>query len=201
MDDLERYELDHGDHLLLGRVPDELADVDFEALWRLHPAKQPRIEKYNTEIPRWQQAYGRDYYFSGQNNPALPIPPELLPYLHWCRSSIGPWFNSLLLNWYDSDLKHYIGRHRDSTTGLVVNSPIVTVSLGSPRAFRVRKGGGEEKWDIEVGNGSVVVIPWETNRRYTHEVPTLASKYEGRRVSITMRAFNDSDRTTAPIQD
>ena len=189
MGDLERYELDHGDYLLLGRLPQELTGLDFEGIWDLHPAEYPRIERHNTLLPRWQQAYGRDYFFSGQTSEALDIPEALMPFLRWSHQALAPWFNSMLLNWYDAEEGHYIGRHRDSTSGLVVTSPIVTLSLGSSRAFRVRKGGGEDKWDIEVTHGAVVVIPWETNRRYTHEVPALPSRYDGRRISITLRAF------------
>ena len=42
--------------------------------------------------------------------------------------------------------------------------------------------------DLEVDNGDVVVIPWDTNKKFTHEVPYLG-KYPGKRISITARAF------------
>ena len=35
-------------------------------------------------------------------------------------------------------LDHYIGAHRDSTASMIEGVPIVTVSLGEERAFRLR---------------------------------------------------------------
>ena len=62
-------------------------------------------------IPRWQQAYGADYHFSGQTNKAMPVPPILAPLQAWAQDAIDPRINGLLVNWYDADLKHYIGAH------------------------------------------------------------------------------------------
>ena len=63
---------------------------------------------------------------------------ELLPVLEWSRSEIHDGLNGVLLNWYDGTLGHYIGKHRDSTTNMVSGTPIVTVSLGEARVFRLR---------------------------------------------------------------
>jgi hypothetical protein len=43
-------------------------------IWELHPAEFPEITIHGrlVRIPRWQQAYGRDYRFSGRVNRALP---------------------------------------------------------------------------------------------------------------------------------
>jgi alkylated DNA repair dioxygenase AlkB len=196
LSDLRSVDLDEELKVWVGRLPLELCSPDlFEPLWELHPEEFPVIQMYEkkTPIPRWQQAYGRDYRFSGQISAALPVPDSLRPYLDWTHSldeKLTP-INGLLLNWYDDEQKHYIGKHRDSTTGLVPGLPIVTLSLGGTRAFRLRpfRVPGAPYTDIEVENGSVVVIPWKTNKAWTHEVPTLASRYSGRRISITLRAF------------
>ena len=66
------------------------------------------------KIPRWQQAYGVDYRFSGKVSKALPIPVLLTPLVVWAKNQIDDRLNGMLLNWYDADLGHYIGRHRDS---------------------------------------------------------------------------------------
>ena len=55
----------------------------------------------------------------------------------------------MLLNWYDAAQRHYIGAHRDSTVGLVSGAPIVTISLGATRTFRLRPMRGKgfvEAW-------------------------------------------------------
>jgi len=55
--------------------------------------------------------------------------------------------------------------------------------------FRVRPWRGTGFVDLPVENGSVIVVPWTTNRAYTHEVPAAAAA-QGRRISVTIRAFH-----------
>lgn len=176
--------------VFVGRLPESLRARDFDELWGLHPDQFPTIVMYDkvTPLPRWQQAYGRDYVFSGQRNAALPVPEPLGPFVAWA-TGIHPRLITPLLNWYDPTLKHYIGKHSDSTVGLVPGSPVVTVSFGGVRVFRLRPRGGGAPLDLEVGHGDVVVIPWETNLNLTHEVPYFA-KFTERRISITFRAFS-----------
>lgn len=146
---------------------------------------------HRLKIPRWQQAYGVDYRFSGQVSPALPVPTCLQPVLDWCRSAIDPALNGLLVNWYDGKMGHYIGRHRDSTHNLVPNSGIVTVSFGEERVFCLRRWPHRpeaQPTDFRTGDGSVFVMPWATNRAFTHEV-TASKRLAGRRISVTLRAF------------
>ena len=63
-----------------------------------------------------------------------------------------------------------------------------TISFGEERIFRLRPHGGNGKIDLPVGHGTVVVIPYETNREWTHEV-TKSRSHAGKRISVTMRAF------------
>jgi alkylated DNA repair dioxygenase AlkB len=139
-------------------------------------------------VPRWQQAYGRDYRYIGNVNLALPIPPILEPYLAWMRSVFDARLNGLLLNWYDAELAHRIGPHRDSIDGLVEGTPIVTISLGAARMFRLSPAKGKGFVDFEAVHGTVFVVPWETNRHLKHAVPHRATD-TGRRISVTARAF------------
>ena len=196
--EFQTHELGGGDVFLTGQLPRELRDaVSFEALWNLHPSAFPEIQMHGhrVKIPRWQQAYGVPYRFSGQVSEALPVPGILEPVLGWCRSAIDPALNGLLLNWYDGQLGHYIGRHRDSTQNLVPNSAIVTVSFGEERVFRLRPWPHQPDAvavDFRTGDGSVFILPWATNRAFTHEV-TASKRLTGRRISVTLRAFGAAD--------
>jgi len=138
-------------------------------------------------LPRWQQAYGRDYRYTGSVNRAPPVPALLQPYLAWARQHVDTRFNGLLLNWYDAIRRHYIGPHRDSTAGLIEGTPIVTISLGATRLFRLRPKGGAFV-DFAATDGSVFILPWATNLGVKHAVPHRAAD-TGRRISITIRAF------------
>ena len=92
------------------------------------------------------------------------------------------------MNWYEGGLKHYIGKHRDSTVNMIKDAPIVTLSLGEERVFRVRPFRGKGMMDFKASNGSMFIMPYDTNKAFTHEVPHF-SKNIGQRISITFRAF------------
>jgi alkylated DNA repair dioxygenase AlkB len=169
--------------------------TDFDALWEMHPQGFHEIRMFGRSVrtPRWQQAYGRNYHYSGRINKALPIPPLLKPFLCWSQDNIADSLNGLLLNWYDGSRGHYIGPHRDSVANMIPEVPIVTISLGDERIFRLRPWPAKlkgEPIDFPARNGTVFVMPWETNRTYTHEVPT-SSSHLGRRISITVRGFSE----------
>lgn len=182
----EIYQI-HTDHLPTELLSDEGL---FEKMWDLHPDEfhQLMIHGKLVKTPRWQQAYNKDYRYSGSKNNALPIPEVLQPFYQWSQQQIDTRLNGLLLNWYDGELDHYIGKHRDSIQGLEDDSPIVTISFGERRVFRMRPWKGKGYIDIPVENGSVVVIPFDTNQAWTHEVPN-SKRLTGKRISLTIRAF------------
>jgi alkylated DNA repair dioxygenase AlkB len=179
--------------LLTGNLPTELVwnAATFDRAWALHPEERPTILMHGrpVQIPRWQQAYGADYHFSGQTSKALPVPELLVPLLEWSRIAIHSELNGLLLNWYDGP-GHYIGEHHDEVKGLVVGSPIVTVSFGESRKFRLTRGETPNRIlrDFIAESGSVIVIPWATNAAWKHAVPK-STRYRSRRISVTIRAF------------
>lgn len=192
LEEMQRRELPGGGHVWLGELPESvrITAADFETLWAIHPADYHEIVMHGRlmKTPRWQQAYGEDYRYTGNVNRALPVPPQLEPFLTWVREAIDPRCNGLLLNWYAGEHRHYIGPHRDSATGLVPGAPIVTISLGEARPWRIRPWKGRGFEDLEARDGTVIVLPWETNLAYTHEV-TAPAGARGRRISITLRAF------------
>lgn len=178
------------------RLPEALSHAEgseaFESLWGIHPDHFHEVVFRGKRIltPRWQQSYGANYRYTGSVNNALPIPEALRPYLEWARAHVDGRLNGLLLNWYSPTEAHYIGKHRDDVRDLIQGSPIVTISLGGRRTFRMRPINRRGFADLPIAGGDVVVIPWETNRRWTHEVPHFA-RDEGRRISVTMRAYVD----------
>ena len=188
----EQKRLDDSHSIWLGALPANLHfdTSKFEALWAMHPPEYHRIRMGGrwVDTPRWQQAYGADYRYTGHINRALPTPALLAPLLRYATQHIDPRLNGLLLNWYDAERGHYIGRHRDKPTDLVPGAPIVTLSFGAGRTFRLRPWKGRGKIDISLGDGAVVIIPFDTNTLWTHEVPLFAHD-RGCRVSVTIRAF------------
>lgn len=190
------HQLDDNHTFLETRLPDELLgnEKEFEALWNLHPEVRPTIMLVGkqVQIPRYQKAYGADYHFSGQTSKAEPVPEIVIPYLTWAQATIDEQLNGVLFNWYEGKDKHYIGAHNDSTVNLVHDSSIVTISLGEERIFRLTKPKAKERRDFVASNGSVFILPWKTNLAWKHSVPHFA-RYHGRRISITLRAFEEND--------
>jgi alkylated DNA repair dioxygenase AlkB len=194
---MTRHALSEEHELLETELPKSLrfSPAEFERLWALHPKDHIEIPLYGP-IPRWQQAYDRDYAFAGQVARALPraVLTEAIPKVEelfsWCKETIDRRLNGLFLNWYDGALGHYIGPHRDDANGLVQGTPIVTISLGETRVFRLRRAKPRTPGfrDFEARDGSVLVIPHETNEAYEHEVPK-SKRAKGCRISITLRAF------------
>lgn len=165
-------------------------DDAFDALWAHRPENYHRILMGGrwVDTPRWQQAYGVDYRYTGHINRAKPVPLELEPFLRYARSAIEPRLNGILVNWYAGEHGHYIGRHRDKPHDLIAGAPIVTISLGADRTFRLRPHKGKGKIDLRIDAGTVIVLPHETNLTWTHEVPRFATDH-GDRISVTVRAF------------
>jgi len=195
--DIGRFQLlDLGDGLqfLSGTLPEGLlwSDEQFEEAWALHPDVKPTIHLHGRAvmIPRWQHAYGEHYHFSGQISRALPVPDLLQPLLDWTKAMIDPALNALLLNWYDGP-GHYIGPHRDSTVRMIPSCPIVTISFGETRTFRLARGTGTEKrtLDFPAPGGTIFVLPYATNKVWKHGVPKSV-RYVGRRISVTVRGFH-----------
>ena len=201
-----RHELCDANSFMRGSLPPHLvaSQQEFTRLWGLHPPEPPEILIHGRRVrtPRWQEVFGVDYHFTGSRHAAHPIPPDFYPWLEWGREVIEPQLNGVVVNWYDAALGHYIGPHRDSTKKMIPGTPIVMISLGHSRTFVLRRWKGEEKVELSVANGAVVVLPYATNLRWTHEIKRLprrtitasefAQPISRYRISITLRAFCNS---------
>ncbi|EYF08474.1 alpha-ketoglutarate-dependent dioxygenase AlkB [Chondromyces apiculatus] len=186
-------QLDEAHHLQVGALPEALVPdaAAFDALWALHPPEFHEIKMHGRLVrtPRWQQAYGTDYRYTGNVNRALPLTPPMDAWLAWARDAFDPRLNGLLFNWYDGVAGHYMGKHRDSDINRIEGTPIVTLSFGEERMFRMRPWRGQGFLDVPALHAGIIVIPWATNRAWTHEIPATKGA-RGRRISVTIRGFH-----------
>ena len=187
-------EFDNQHGVWIGCLPTELrlSSAQFEQLWALHPENFHQVRMFGrlVAVPRWSQSYGCDYHYSGTMHRALPVPDLMAPVLAWSKAHVDQRSNGLLVNWYDGALGHRIGPHRDGEKELIAGAPIVTISFGEARVFRLRRCKGQDVHDIEVADASVLVLPYPTNMAFTHEVPAF-KRHTGRRISVTVRAFEN----------
>ena len=175
-----------------GGLPDRFLTnaQQFDELWALHPedCNEIRIHGRTIKTPRWEQSYNKPYCYSGVTNVALPVPEPVRPIWDWVKDTIDSRLNGILLTWYDGKLGHYIGKHRDSTQNMIWDAPIVTISLGQSRVFRLRPWKSKGYQDFPADHGAIFIMPYDTNLAWTHEVPAF-KKHNGRRIAIAFRAF------------
>lgn len=189
-----RQNLQNNSWIDYGILPESI-QYNFEELWNLHPEQynQVKILGKIVETPRWQQTYGRSYNYTGMEHEALPIPQQLQPFLEYAQKLYPEFvFNQILINWYQNGL-HYIGAHSDNTKPLVKESPIVSISLGEERLFRIKdKQTKSTIKDIILKDKTVITMGGEFQTHYTHEVPKVSGKKGeqlSRRINITFRCF------------
>jgi len=173
----------------------DFPEYKFEELWNIHPTEHGQVIMYGKKIdvPRYLKSYGRDYNFAGMNHIAEEIPNEFKKFMDIVNGLYENYiFNSLLVNWYENG-NHYIGPHSDNTKQLVTDSPIVSISLGQTRIFRIRdKKTKEILKDIELKNKSIVVMCGKFQDELTHEIVKVngdKGKKMGRRINLTFRVF------------
>jgi hypothetical protein len=72
------HELESGHSFFESRVPEELMwdDKRFNWEWIRHPAERHVVKMFGKwmETPRYQQAYGANYSYTGSRNNALAVP-------------------------------------------------------------------------------------------------------------------------------
>jgi alkylated DNA repair dioxygenase AlkB len=191
----------------------------FRSVWQARPEEQPRgmIMGRMVTFPRWNQAYGFDYVFTGQVAKAKPV-DEVNAFCELLREmqTIDPRLNSILANWYEASAGHYMGPHSDDERQLVPGCPIVSVSLcsaGHSRRFRLApkpahaaaayspcgsawRDEAAEGVVIRLRDGDLLVMGGDTQLTHKHEVlrPTgrAPGEKEGRRVNLTFRGFSES---------
>jgi alkylated DNA repair dioxygenase AlkB len=114
-----------------------------------------------------------------------PWTPEALLIKERVEGMAGVTFNSCNVNLY-RDQDQYIGWHADGEKEGSWDFPIASVSFGSARDFQVRHGKRGAITTMELGHGSLVIMPPGMQREWLHKV-RKSSKACGPRVNLTFR--------------
>lgn len=147
-----------------------LPSIDFDDLWNLKPNKRHKVYMIDhfVEVPRYSQSYINSYTYSGNTNIAIELPGILQPILDFAQK-YDKRFNQVLVNWYENGL-HYIGPHSDDTRQLIEKSPIMSISFGQDRKFRIRnKISKQIVEDISVKNGDVLIMKNDFQKIYSRD--------------------------------
>lgn len=170
------------------------------ALLELVSWKQEPITIFGREVmqPRLVAWYGDPdclYTYSGRTNTPLPWIQPLLEIKASLTAAISRElpeylpvrFNSVLLNLY-RDGNDAMGWHADNEAELGPHPLIASVSLGSPRAFRLRHSFNKEISSrlYSLGDGDLLVMGGRTQECWKHQV-ARTRKPVGARVNLTFR--------------
>ena len=154
--------------------------------------KQESMNMYGKKInfPRLTAWYGdndKPYSFSGITLSPKVWNEELVS----IKSKIEPIakvdFNSVLLNRY-RDGNDSISWHTDAEKELGINPVIASVNFGATRKFQLRHIKTKEKLEIELTNGSLLIMQGELQHFWQHQVPKTSQKV-GERINLTFRVI------------
>ena len=140
-------------------------------------------------LPRlhcWYADSGLRYRWSGLDMEPVPWPPALMDLRSRVEGEAGVLFNSALANLY-RDGNDSMGWHADDEPELGERPVIASLSLGAPRAFRLRhKAGRYEPRTIELEPGSLLLMAGDTQCNWQHSVPRR-KRVADARINLTFR--------------
>lgn len=164
-----------------------LENLKHKILW-----KQESMNMYGKQInfPRLTAWYGENdkpYSFSGIKLNPNPWSNELIAIKQKIEPFANTIFNSVLLNLY-RDGKDSISWHTDAEKELGKNPIIASVNFGATRKFQLRHIESKEKLEIELVNGSLLIMQGELQHFWQHQVPKTNS-FTNERINLTFRVI------------
>jgi alkylated DNA repair dioxygenase AlkB len=154
--------------------------------------KQESMNMYGKQVafPRLTAWYGdndRPYSFSGITLAPKNWTKELLEIKEKIESISKVVFNSVLLNRYRNG-NDSISWHTDAEKELGRNPIIASVNFGATRKFQLRHIKTKEKLEIELTNGSLLIMQGELQHYWQHQVPKTSQKVN-ERINLTFRVI------------
>ena len=139
-------------------------------------------------FPRLTAWYGdqdKSYSFSGVTLSPHPWHELLLTIKSRIEETAATRFNSVLLNLY-RDGNDSISWHTDAEPELGLNPVIGSVNFGATRKFQLRHHFTNERIDIELIHGSLLIMQGELQHYWQHQVPKTNKKISPR-INLTFR--------------
>jgi len=131
------------------------------------------------------------YEYSGRENIGEGWQPAILEIKEKAERSMQELgqppvsFNSVQLNRYNGP-RHTLGMHADDEPDLLKGAPIISVSFGCTRDFRIqRRDSSSEAQTIELPDGSLLLMGGAMQSHYLHGVPP--GNQTGLRFNLTFR--------------
>ena len=171
------------------------SDELFSKLYSEIKWRQDTIQIFGQSIllPRltaWYGDKGKTYTYSGIEQHPESWTPTLLNIKARVEEIAEVRFNSVLLNLYRNG-KDSVSWHSDDEPELGQNPIIGSVSFGGTRRFCFRhKRIRNHKIEIELPQGSFLLMRGETQHHWLHQIPKT-SKSVGDRINLTFRIITE----------
>lgn len=168
------------------------ADALFDAFSKNIAWNQEEMKMYGkvVKFPRLTSWYGdsdRPYSFSGITLQPNPWTTELLEIKKRIEPLSDAVFNSVLLNLY-RDGSDSISWHTDAEKELGKNPVIASVNFGAERTFQLRHVETNERIDIPLSHGSLLIMKGELQHYWQHQIPKTKT-VKTARINLTFRVI------------
>jgi alkylated DNA repair dioxygenase AlkB len=128
-----------------------------------------------------------NYTYSHVKKTALPWTPILQAIKDKIEEASGETYNSCLMNLYHNG-EEGMGWHTDNEKELKKEGAIASISFGAPRKFCFKHKQTEEKVDLLLDHGSLLVMKGSTQSHWLHRLPP-SKKINGLRINLTFRTI------------
>ena len=128
------------------------------------------------------------YTYSKTTKFALPWTCELVELKQIIEQITGEIFNSCLLNLYH-DGSEGMAWHSDGEVDLKKNGAIASLSFGADRKFTFKHKTTQEKVELFLVHGSLLVMQGKTQTHWLHRLPT-SKKINHARINLTFRQID-----------
>ena len=135
----------------------------------------------------WYGEKSFEYTYSNTTKSALPWTKELLELKKRIEKETGETFNSCLLNLYHTG-DEGMAWHSDGETALKKNGAIGSLSFGAERKFAFKHKTTQEKVEMILGHGSLLVMKDTTQTFWLHRLPPT-KRITTPRINLTFRTI------------
>lgn len=166
------------------------SDFYFETFLKEIEWKHEEIKLFGKKIfqPRLTAFYGDDdisYAYSGIKMNANSWTQNLNNLKNKINTQFNQSFNSCLMNLYRNE-KDSMGWHQDNEKELGDKPFIASLSLGETRKFQLKKIETNEKMELNLDHGSLLIMKNELQNNWKHQIPKEKT-LKDIRINITFR--------------
>lgn len=130
-----------------------------------------------------------EYTYSKRSKYAMLWTAELLELKLKCEEISGETYNSCLLNLYHNG-NEGMAYHSDGEKDLKRNGAIASMTFGAERKFSFKHKKTNQKIDILLENGSLLIMKGKTQENWLHRLPPT-TKINLPRINLTFRTIEE----------